>query len=196
MRTRSHAGIIVELAERIGWDTRAVTGGDSGAWRIGDAERDQISDVLDEHAAEGRLTMDELEKRVGVLYAAQTREQAAAVVADLPPVSGLPDWVSAQAPPAAASPPPKSRNQQRVDDRKREQRHADEDAIGHASKNAHRAINAQLQQAAAAGNHDEAQRLDAELKDVGRITTAARVAVDAGDRGEMQRLLARLRSLA
>src|SRR6516225_5797423 len=51
---------------------------------ISDADRDQISAVLSEHMAEGRLTVDELDQRVGRLYASRTREQAAAVVADLP----------------------------------------------------------------------------------------------------------------
>lgn len=54
------------------------------ALRISDSDRDQISGVLSQHAAEGRLTMDELDQRIGVLYAAKTRAQAAAVVADLP----------------------------------------------------------------------------------------------------------------
>jgi hypothetical protein len=58
--------------------------GDPGALRISDADRDQISGVLSQHAAEGRLTMDELDQRLGALYAARTRAQAAAVVADLP----------------------------------------------------------------------------------------------------------------
>jgi hypothetical protein len=51
---------------------------------ISDADRDQISAVLSQHMAEGRLTVDELDQRVGRLYESRTREQAAAVVADLP----------------------------------------------------------------------------------------------------------------
>ena len=55
-----------------------------GRLRISDADRDQISDVLAEHVAEGRLTFDELDRRLGVLYAAQTRAEVAPLVADLP----------------------------------------------------------------------------------------------------------------
>jgi hypothetical protein len=51
---------------------------------ISDADRDQISAVLSQHMAEGRLTVDELDQRVGRLYESRTREQAAAVIADLP----------------------------------------------------------------------------------------------------------------
>src|SRR5947209_17181071 len=66
-----------------------MRGGDAGELRIGDSDRDQISDVLSEHVAEGRLTIDELDQRLGILYAARTRSQAAAVLADLPPLGGL-----------------------------------------------------------------------------------------------------------
>jgi hypothetical protein len=85
----------------------------SGGLRISDSDRDQVADVLGEHAAEGRLTMDELDQRLGVLYAARTRAQAAAVVADLPALAapqaphhlrlgrehehdspGLPEWLT------------------------------------------------------------------------------------------------------
>jgi hypothetical protein len=51
---------------------------------ISDADRDQLAAVLGEHMAEGRLTEDELEQRVGALYEARTRGQAAAVMAGLP----------------------------------------------------------------------------------------------------------------
>src|SRR5436309_7556392 len=64
-----------------------MRGGDAGELRIGDSDRDQISDVLSEHVAEGRLTIDELDQRLGILYAARTRSEAAAVLADLPPLA-------------------------------------------------------------------------------------------------------------
>ena len=51
---------------------------------ISDADRDQISAVLGEHMAEGRLTADELDQRVGRLFECRTRGQAAAVMAGLP----------------------------------------------------------------------------------------------------------------
>lgn len=57
---------------------------DSGDLLISDADRDQISAVLSEHMAEGRLTADELDERVGRLLESRTRAEAAAVMAGLP----------------------------------------------------------------------------------------------------------------
>jgi len=54
--------------------------------RLGDAERDALLGQLSRHAAEGRLDVDELERRVEAVACAQTREDAAAVLADLPPL--------------------------------------------------------------------------------------------------------------
>jgi hypothetical protein len=51
---------------------------------ISDSDRDQISAVLSEHMAEGRLTADELEQRIGALYESRTRAEAAALLAGLP----------------------------------------------------------------------------------------------------------------
>ena len=51
---------------------------------ISDSDRDQISAVLDQHVAQGRLTLDELEQRLDLLFKAQTRWQAAAVIAGVP----------------------------------------------------------------------------------------------------------------
>jgi hypothetical protein len=100
---------------------------DWAALRISDSDRDQISGVLSQHAAEGRLTMDELDQRLGVLYAARTRAQAAVVVADLPALAAtraphhvhvghehdhappaLPEWFKSNRTtnPAPAAPPP------------------------------------------------------------------------------------------
>jgi hypothetical protein len=56
--------------------------------RLGDRDREQLFDRLSRHAAEGRLDLDELERRVAVVSAATTREEAAAVLADLPPLAG------------------------------------------------------------------------------------------------------------
>jgi Domain of unknown function (DUF1707) len=41
--------------------------------RVSDAERDQALRVLSDHAAVGRLTLDELEERSGRALAAKTR---------------------------------------------------------------------------------------------------------------------------
>ncbi|MGH2888979.1 MAG: DUF1707 SHOCT-like domain-containing protein [Solirubrobacteraceae bacterium] len=54
--------------------------------RIGDSEREQLFERLSRHAAAGRLDVAELERRVAAVSAAQTQEEAAAVLADLPPL--------------------------------------------------------------------------------------------------------------
>jgi hypothetical protein len=58
--------------------------------RLSDADREQLYEQLSRHAAAGRIGIEELERRVAAVDAAETREQAAAVVADLPPLSGAP----------------------------------------------------------------------------------------------------------
>lgn len=52
--------------------------------RLSDADREQFYEILAQHAAAGRLTVEELERRVAVVHAAESREQAAEVTADLP----------------------------------------------------------------------------------------------------------------
>ncbi len=52
--------------------------------RIGDAERQQVIDVLSKATGEGRLTLDEFADRAGEVYAARTRDELERVVADLP----------------------------------------------------------------------------------------------------------------
>jgi len=54
--------------------------------RLSDADRDLLYEKLGRHAAEGRLGIDELERRVAVVAAASTREEASAALADLPPL--------------------------------------------------------------------------------------------------------------
>jgi hypothetical protein len=56
--------------------------------RLGDQDREQLFERLSRHHAEGRLDLDELERRVALVTTATTREQAAAVLADLPPLAG------------------------------------------------------------------------------------------------------------
>jgi hypothetical protein len=58
--------------------------------RLDDADRERLYERLSEHAAAGRLDIDELERRVEAVAVAQTREQAAAVLADLPALPGDP----------------------------------------------------------------------------------------------------------
>ncbi|MDQ6816588.1 MAG: DUF1707 domain-containing protein [Actinomycetota bacterium] len=55
---------------------------------MSDADREQLFERLARHAAEGRLEVEELERRVAAIAGAKTHEQAAAVMADLPPLAG------------------------------------------------------------------------------------------------------------
>jgi hypothetical protein len=56
--------------------------------RVSDAERDQALRVLSDHAAVGRLTLDELEERSGRALAARTRGELATLTGDLPVEQG------------------------------------------------------------------------------------------------------------
>ena len=53
---------------------------------LSDAERELLFEALKRHAAAGRLSIDELECRVAGIEQAPSREAAAAVMADLPPL--------------------------------------------------------------------------------------------------------------
>lgn len=55
---------------------------------LSDADREVLFERLALHAAAGRIGIEALERRVAAIVAAETREQAAAVMADLPPVGG------------------------------------------------------------------------------------------------------------
>ncbi|MFB9909144.1 DUF1707 SHOCT-like domain-containing protein [Allokutzneria oryzae] len=52
--------------------------------RVGDIEREQIAQLLNQAVGEGRLTLTEYNERVGLAYAARTRGELDLVVADLP----------------------------------------------------------------------------------------------------------------
>jgi Domain of unknown function (DUF1707)/Cell wall-active antibiotics response 4TMS YvqF len=52
--------------------------------RVSDAERDATLRALGDHAAAGRLTLDELEDRAGQALAAKTRGELAVLTRDLP----------------------------------------------------------------------------------------------------------------
>ena len=61
--------------------------------RASDADRDEVADLLREHVATGRLTMEEFGERLERTYAAQTYGDLDALIADLPgrdPYAGLP----------------------------------------------------------------------------------------------------------
>ncbi len=52
--------------------------------RLSDADREGLYTALSAHAAAGHITLAELEARIERVSAADTREQAAAVLGDLP----------------------------------------------------------------------------------------------------------------
>ena len=58
-------------------------------WLLGDADRERLIALLREHYAAGRLDLDGLRHRVGVVLAAVYAEEAAVALADLPP-AGVP----------------------------------------------------------------------------------------------------------
>ena len=57
---------------------------------LGDADRELLYETLKRHAAEGRLDTAELERRVGIVAEAQTREDAAEAMSGLPPLARAP----------------------------------------------------------------------------------------------------------
>jgi Domain of unknown function (DUF1707) len=54
--------------------------------QLSDADREQLYETLKRHAAEGRLEMAELERRVAIVAEAATREAAAEAMEALPPL--------------------------------------------------------------------------------------------------------------
>ena len=57
---------------------------DRPATRASDSERDQVVELLSEHAAVGRLTLAELEERIQQAYNARTHAELAILTRDLP----------------------------------------------------------------------------------------------------------------
>ncbi|HEY3735161.1 MAG TPA: DUF1707 domain-containing protein [Streptosporangiaceae bacterium] len=53
---------------------------------LGDADRERLTGLLREHYALGRLDLEELSRRVGIVLAAEYADEAAATVTDLPPL--------------------------------------------------------------------------------------------------------------
>ncbi len=56
--------------------------------RVSDRERERVVELLSEHAAEGRLTLEELDARTEAAHTARTRSELAALIADLPASDG------------------------------------------------------------------------------------------------------------
>jgi len=55
-----------------------------GSLRISDAERHQVAELLRDAAGDGRLTMDELDERLGAVYGAKTYADLVPLTTDLP----------------------------------------------------------------------------------------------------------------
>ncbi|MEU7831665.1 DUF1707 domain-containing protein [Nonomuraea sp. NPDC049129] len=86
-----------EVGERLAeeWvSARRPKGDDSGPrpdeLRASDDDRERFVQVLQDAHADGRLMLDELEERLGVVYAARTLGELAAVTADLLPAEQQP----------------------------------------------------------------------------------------------------------
>jgi hypothetical protein len=77
----------------------------AGGYRVGDADRNRIADLLKEAHAAGYLTLEEADERLGSALAARTRGELDRLVADLPP-----EWRASQDPARApATRPPRQR---------------------------------------------------------------------------------------
>ena len=63
---------------------RRFLGADDSGLRTSQEERDRMVSLLQRHAGEGRLDLEELEQRVEAALGARTRGQLAALTADLP----------------------------------------------------------------------------------------------------------------
>ena len=66
---------------------------DHSLMRVSDSDRERAADVLREAAGHGRITMDELEERLELAYAAKTYADLAAVTRDLPGSAQAPSAV-------------------------------------------------------------------------------------------------------
>lgn len=80
--------------------------GDPVEFRAADSDREQVAEVLREAAGDGRLTLDELDERLGRTFAARTYAELALITRDLPQVGQTP---SVPAVPRAAGGKPTSR---------------------------------------------------------------------------------------
>jgi hypothetical protein len=63
---------------------------DERTLRASDADRDRVAEVLRAAAADGRLSLDELDERLDRLYAAKTYGELESVVEDLPGLASVP----------------------------------------------------------------------------------------------------------
>jgi hypothetical protein len=73
-------------------------GGPGDSLRVSDAEREVTLKVLNDNAAVGRLSLDELEERAGKAMAAKTRGELALLTSDLPAEGNAPQVVPGAGP--------------------------------------------------------------------------------------------------
>ena len=66
---------------------------DHSLMRVSDSDRERTADVLREAAGHGRITMDELDERLALAYAAKTYADLTAVTRDLPGPAQAPSAV-------------------------------------------------------------------------------------------------------
>jgi len=71
--------------------------------RIGDAEREAAAAALREHFAQGGLTLEEFQHRLGAVFAAKTDRDLTVVTGDLPHATGPPPLSVAQSPASAGA---------------------------------------------------------------------------------------------
>src|SRR3989442_1320300 len=74
--------------------------------RIGDADREAAAGALREHFAHGRLTLEEFQHRLELVFAAKTDRDLAAITRDLPHVAPAPAWPDGRS--LTAGPPSRS----------------------------------------------------------------------------------------
>ena len=72
------------------------TDGSPARTLLGDSERDRFVAVLREHYAAGRLTLEELRRRVAIVLAAAYVDEAQGALAELPGTTVLPPVASEQ----------------------------------------------------------------------------------------------------
>jgi uncharacterized membrane protein len=65
--------------------------------RIGDADRESAAEALREHFAQGRLTMEEFQHRLELVFAAKTDRDLAAITTDLPTAAASLPWPATSA---------------------------------------------------------------------------------------------------
>ena len=77
----------------------------AGGYRVGDADRNRVAELLKEAHVAGYLTLEETDERLGIALASRTRGELDRLVADLPP-GWRADQERGQRP---AGPPPRQR---------------------------------------------------------------------------------------